>query len=106
VKRQELYDLLPPREDGESHDITANPLKSPHEKYIRRAIKAWQEDLIDGKEAKAWREAAIQAGKDRDAGLWDEWKESERETHWGDRKENLKNDGGEMGGSQEEAADE
>ncbi|SMR46843.1 unnamed protein product [Zymoseptoria tritici ST99CH_1E4] len=85
--RQRLYDLLPPRPDGEPHDINVNPLKCPHEKYIRRAIKSWQEDLIDGKEAKAWRESAIQAGKDRDAGLWDEFREAEREKYWGARED-------------------
>jgi hypothetical protein len=62
-----------------------NPLKSPHEKYIKRAIKTWHEDLLDGREAKTWRESTMQAGKERDEGTWDEWREAERERYWGPR---------------------
>ena len=46
--------------------------------------------MIDGKEAKTWREQAMQAGKDRAEGKWDDWKQQQREEEWGVPDENVK----------------
>ena len=55
--------------------------------YIEAEIRKWQEDLKEGKESKAWREQAIQAGRDKEKGDWDEWKEAQRELDWGVKEE-------------------
>ena len=51
--------------------------------YIEEELRRWQEDLKDGREGKKWREEAMQAGRDRVQGKFDEWKEAEREEYWG-----------------------
>ena len=51
--------------------------------YIEEELRRWQEDLKDGREGKKWRDEAMQAGKDRVQGKFDEWKEAEREEYWG-----------------------
>ena len=46
--------------------------------------------MKDGREVKKWREEAMQAGKDRTDGKFDEWKELQREEYWGKQDENAK----------------
>ena len=82
--RLQLYTLLPEPRDGEpAHDPDVHPLKSVYKSYIEEELRRWQEDLKDGRESKKWREEAMQAGKDRAEGKFDEWKELEREQYWG-----------------------
>ena len=51
--------------------------------YIEEELRRWQEDLKDGREVKKWRDEAMQAGRDRVEGKFDQWKEAEREEYWG-----------------------
>lgn len=83
--RQRLYELLPPAPEGRPHNPDVHPLKSLYQKNIVSEMRAWQEDLKDGKETKKWRDEAMQAGQDRSLGLWDDWKEAHREETWGPR---------------------
>ena len=88
--REDLYALFPTPVDGEGpHDVEIHPLKTRYKPYIEEELRRWQEDLRDGKEAKKWREAAMQAGKDRSDGKWDDWKERQREVNWDRNNENL-----------------
>lgn len=83
--RQTLYDLLPAPRGGEPpHDVDVHPLKTAYKQYIEDGIRTWQQDLIDGREAKSWREQAMQAEKDREEGKWDEFKDYQRYQEWGD----------------------
>jgi hypothetical protein len=78
--RQRLYELLPTVPEGcPPHDPNVHPLKSLYQERITAEFKWWQDDLKDGKETKRWREEALQAGHDRSLGLWDDWKEAQRE---------------------------
>ncbi|KXT14419.1 hypothetical protein AC579_8358 [Pseudocercospora musae] len=87
--RQDLYAMLPaPREGEPAHDIDVHPLKTRYKQYIEGELRRWQQDLIDGKESKKWREAAMRAGQERAEGKWDVWKEQQRENDWGQRDEN------------------
>jgi hypothetical protein len=82
--RQQLYTLLPPPQEGEpEHNPDVHPLKSMYKPYIEEELRRWQEDLKDEREGKKWREEAMQAGRDRVQGKFDEWKEAEREEYWG-----------------------
>lgn len=82
--REQLYTLLPsPREGESAHDPEVHPLKSVFKPYIEEELRRWQQDLMDGREGKKWREEAMQAGQDRVEGKFDEWKELEREQYWG-----------------------
>lgn len=83
--RQRLYDLLPRESEEQPHDPDVHPLKSRYSTRIMSEVKAWQDDLKEGKETKKWREEAMQAGQDRSLGLWDDWKEANREQTWGPR---------------------
>ena len=65
-----------------------HPLKTQYKTYIEEELRRWQEDLKNGREAKKWREEAMQAGKDRGEGKFDEWKEMQREEYWGPPDEN------------------
>lgn len=60
-----------------------HPLSTHYKPYIEEEVRRWQDDLKDGKEAKLWREDAMQAGKDRVEGRFDEWKDMQREEYWG-----------------------
>lgn len=82
--REQLYALLPAPGDGElAHDVNVNPLKTDYKSHIEEELRRWQQDLKDGREGKKWREEAMQAGRDRVDGKFDEWKESQREEYWG-----------------------
>lgn len=85
--RQRLYGLLPPAPEGRPHNFDVHPCKTLYKDNITKEIKAWQEDLKEGKETKKWREEALQAGHDRSQGLWDDWKEAHREETWGPRQD-------------------
>lgn len=85
--RQRLYELLPPAPEGRPHNPDVHPLKSLYSKNITGEMRAWQEDLKDGKETKKWRDEALQAGQNRSLGLWDDWKEAHREEVWGPRQD-------------------
>ena len=88
--RQRLYELLPAPRDGEApHNPDVHPLKTRYKPYIEEELRRWQEDLRDGREAKKWREEAMQAGRDRVRGKFDEWKETHREEYWGAPDENA-----------------
>lgn len=82
--RSEIYALLPaPREGEPAHDVEVNPLKSAYRPFIEEGLRRWQADLKDGKETKKWRGEAVQAGRERAEGKFEEAKEGEREALWG-----------------------
>ncbi|EMC96522.1 hypothetical protein BAUCODRAFT_33891 [Baudoinia panamericana UAMH 10762] len=82
--RQQLYSLLPTPEAGEAtHDKNVNPLDTALRPHVEEALRVWQEDLTCGKHGKKWREEAMNAGKDRKEGKFDEAKEADREQYWG-----------------------
>nr|POF17766.1 hypothetical protein CFP56_13178 [Quercus suber] len=81
--RQELYSQLPTI-GNESHDIDINPLHSALRPYMEDAIANWQEDLREGRESKKWRQEAIDAGRERERGKFDEYSEAHKEEWWGD----------------------
>lgn len=90
-ERQKLYDMLPPPREGEpQHDIDVNPMQTMYRPYIEAEVRRWQDDLREGKETKAWRYQAIEAGREREKGVWDEWKEAQRELDWGVQDESGK----------------
>ncbi|KAK3684660.1 hypothetical protein LTR37_020061 [Vermiconidia calcicola] len=93
--RETLYSLLPEPQDGDPpHDPDVHPLKTHYKPYIEEELRRWQEDLKDGREVKKWREEAMQAGKDRAEGKFDEWKEMQREEYWGKPEEQENVEGG------------
>ncbi|KAI5368049.1 Putative ASX, DEUBAD domain-containing protein [Septoria linicola] len=84
--RQELYNCLPPPQDGEApRNIDVHPLKTSLKSYIEGGVRNWQTDLNDGKEQQKWREAAFRAGQERSSGAWDPVKEQQRKADWGER---------------------
>ena len=90
--------MLPAPKDGEpSHDPDVHPLNTRYKQSIKEEIQRYQEDLKAGWETKAWREEAMQAGKDGSDGKFDEWKRAQREEYWGadgdDGKDKVKEDG-------------
>ncbi|KAK5118631.1 hypothetical protein LTR85_008096 [Meristemomyces frigidus] len=90
--RQHLYSMLPAPRAGEApHDVEVNPLRTAYRPYIEEELGRWQEDLKNGFEAKKWREEALQAGRDRMDGRYDEWKEAQREEFWGEQGEEGEN---------------
>lgn len=90
--RQSLYDLLPqPVEEEPPHDVDVHPLKTQYRPYIEEGIRTWQQDLLDGREVKTWRDEAMQAERDRQEGKWDDFKTYQREADWGS--ENGSDDG-------------
>jgi len=85
--------LLPePLTGEEAHDPAVNPLKTRYKPYLEEALRVWQDDLKNGKETKKWREEALQAGRDRIVGRFDEWKEAQREEYWGKGDEEGENE--------------
>lgn len=71
--REMIYLLLPAPREGESpHDLDIHPLNTKYKPYIEEELRRWQADLKDGREGKKWREEAVQAGRDRKAGKFDE----------------------------------
>ncbi|EME47183.1 hypothetical protein DOTSEDRAFT_124793 [Dothistroma septosporum NZE10] len=96
--RQKLYNMLPKPQEGEAqHNLGANPMQTMYRPYIEAELRKWQDDLREGKETKAWREQAIEAGKEREKGVWDEWKEAQRQLDWGLQDEHG-NEGGDWKG--------
>lgn len=76
--------MLPQPVEGEPpHDIDVHPLKTQYKPYIEEGIRTWQQDLLDGREVKSWRDEAMQAEQDRQEGKWDEFKTYQREADWG-----------------------
>lgn len=70
--RQRLYSLLPPPTNEDMpHNFNVNPLYSPFGKGIENELRKWQDDLKDGRESKKWRDEAMQAGRDRESGVFD-----------------------------------
>lgn len=104
--REQLYALLPdPRQEGEEpYDPDVHPLHTRSKPYIEEEIRRFRDDLKDGREQKKWRVEAMQAGKDRLEGKFDEWKEREREEYWGKSKkdgdENLETKDQRMNGNE------
>ena len=70
--RQRLYSLLPPPANEVPHNLNVNPLQSQFGKGIEKELRKWQDDLKDGREVKKWREEAMQAGRDRASGVFDD----------------------------------
>jgi len=86
--REQLYDLLPqPSVDHPPHDADIHPLHTMYKPYIEEELRRFGEDLREGREQKKWRREAMQAGKDRIDGKFDEWKEQQKWEDWGDREE-------------------
>ncbi|KAK5163648.1 uncharacterized protein LTR77_010597 [Saxophila tyrrhenica] len=84
--REELYTLLPaPRAGEPAHDPDVHPLRTNLKPFIEEELRVWQEDLKEGREAKKWRVEAMQAGKDRREGKFEEGMEVCREEYWGKR---------------------
>jgi hypothetical protein len=54
---------------------------------FRTDVKKWQDDLGEGYLTKTWQEAAERAMKARAAGEFDNWKEEEGESWWGQKGE-------------------
>lgn len=82
--QQQLYALLPaPTSEVEVHDPDRHPLHTSYKSYIEEELRRFQEDLRAGREQKKWRERAIQAGKDRREGKFDEWNEVLKEERSG-----------------------
>lgn len=72
-------------------------------------MRRFQEDLKDGREGKKWRASALEAGRERLRGEFDEWKEVEREEYWGQlrgvKREGEDEEGKENLGVKDEVAD-
>lgn len=95
--------MLPPPQEGEPpHNIDVNPMRTMYRPYIEEELHRWQDDLREGKETKTWREQAIEAGRERESGVWDEWKEAQRELDWGVKDEGSGEDGGGQGSGDDE----
>ena len=92
--------MLPQPQEGEpQHDIDVNPMQTMYRPYIEAELRRWQDDLTEGKETKAWREQAIEAGRQREKGVWNEWKEAQRELDWGVGASGNENGGDEGNGN-------
>ena len=86
--REQLYSLLPrPGADQPPQDADVHPLHTMYKPYIEEELRPFGEDLREGREQKKWRLEAMQAGKDRIDGKFDEWKEQQKWEDWGDREE-------------------
>ncbi|KAF2770752.1 hypothetical protein EJ03DRAFT_350049 [Teratosphaeria nubilosa] len=84
--RENLYSLLPapdPENDGARHDPDINPLESKFGEIIREELQIWQEELRGGYETAKWRNEAVEAGRERLEGNYDEWKDAAKEEQWG-----------------------
>lgn len=82
--RRAIYTLLPePRANEPAHNIEVNPLDTSYRPYIEEEARLFQDDLKDGKEAKKWRDDAIEAGAELRAGKFDEWTAMEKDEKWG-----------------------
>lgn len=80
--------MLPAPLDGEPpHDKDVHPFNTHLRPYIENELRRWQDDLIDGKEAKSWRIQAMQAGRERAEGQWDSYQQAKREQDWGKAEE-------------------
>ncbi|KAH9832818.1 Elongator subunit Iki1 [Teratosphaeria destructans] len=92
--REHLYSLLPapdPDNNGARHDPDINPLESKFGGIIREELQVWQEELRNGYETAKWRNEAVEAGRERLEGCYDEWKDAAKEDQWG-RLENEENE--------------
>ena len=82
--RRELYRMLPVSHDSD-FDPDVHPLKTSFAKYIRHFIYEWEQDLAAGRNTGKWQKQAKQATGERISGAYDDWKEKEREEHWGQK---------------------
>ncbi|CAD0091297.1 unnamed protein product [Aureobasidium mustum] len=82
--RRELYSMLPVTNDSD-FDPDVHPLKTSFAKYIRHFIYEWEQDLAAGRNTAKWQKQAKQATGERISGAYDDWKEKEREEHWGQK---------------------
>ncbi|KAK5137042.1 hypothetical protein LTR08_001051 [Meristemomyces frigidus] len=99
--RQHLYTLLPAPRPGEAaHDVDVNPLMTGYRTYIEEELGEWHADVKGGLEAKKWRQQALEAGRVRGEGGWEEWRDVARAEYWGQREVGAggKGGGGELGG--------
>lgn len=80
--RQDLYKQLP-TVGPHPHDVEINPLHTALRPYMQDAILSWQEDLREGRESKKWRQEAIDTGKERESGKFDEYRIAHKEEWWG-----------------------
>ncbi|KAF2717958.1 hypothetical protein K431DRAFT_297352 [Polychaeton citri CBS 116435] len=97
--RQHLYTLLPSPPPGEPpHDPDVNPLETHCRPYIEEELRRWQEDLAEGREAKKWRAEALEAGRARRNGEFEEFRLAEREGWFGNGKGGGGEGEGEEGG--------
>lgn len=105
--RQQLYSLLPlPREGEAPHDPDVHPLNTAYKQHIEKEIRRFKDDLKEGREQKKWRDEAMQAGRDRMEGKFDEWKQLEREAYWGaENDENVKREENYVNGEGQSGAD-
>ncbi|KAI5273225.1 hypothetical protein E4T47_03542 [Aureobasidium subglaciale] len=85
--RRELYRMLPSTLKGDmvAIDPDVHPLKTGFAKYIKHFIYEWEQDLAAGRRTAKWQREAKQASGERIAGVYDGWKETEREEHWGQK---------------------
>lgn len=61
-----------------------NPLESSLGREIEDELRKWQEDLKAGRESKKWRDEAMQAGRDRRSGKFDDVLRAAREGRSGE----------------------
>ncbi|KAG9569966.1 hypothetical protein KCU61_g5451, partial [Aureobasidium melanogenum] len=85
--RRELYRMLPVSLSGTDSDPDpdVHPLKTNYAKYIKHFIYEWEQDLAAGRNTAKWQKQAKQASGERISGAYDDWKEKEREEHWGQK---------------------
>lgn len=69
--QQHLYSLLPPARPNTRHNPHMHPCSTAFWPAIVAEMRAWQDDLKEGRETKKWREDAMKAGKDRVDGKFD-----------------------------------
>lgn len=79
-----LWDMLPAPPEGEDKPHhSQHPLGSEYRFHIETALRRWQADLQDGREAKGWRKEATEAVRERAEGKFNDWQAEQREMTWG-----------------------
>jgi hypothetical protein len=57
-------------------------LKTTYKRFIEVALRKWQDDLVNGRETKKWREEAKQASQDHADGKWNDLNSVQRQQYW------------------------
>jgi hypothetical protein len=59
-------------------------LKTTYKRFIEVALRKWQDDLVNGRQSRKWREEAMQASQDHADGKWNDLSSVQRQQYWAD----------------------